>query len=132
MTLEEVRADLEFYRELFKKYNVVMTENLEADDLCSLLSKPGDILVSADKYFQTIPERLFYNYHKDELKYNTREAADYFWLTQCLVGDTCDGYKGLEKCGPKGAEKILKDCTWDAVVSAYGIVTGKQIGRAHV
>ena len=92
---------------------------LEADDLCSLLSKPGDILVSADKDFQTIPERLFYNYHKDELKYNTREAADYFWYYQCLVGDVTDGYKGLEKCGPKGAEKILKDCTWDAVVGAY-------------
>lgn len=29
MTLEEVRADLEFYRELFKKYGVVITENLE-------------------------------------------------------------------------------------------------------
>ena len=29
MTLEEVRADLEFYHGLFKKYNVVMTGNLE-------------------------------------------------------------------------------------------------------
>ena len=28
-SIEEVRADLEFYRELFKKYNVVMTGNLE-------------------------------------------------------------------------------------------------------
>ena len=29
MTLEEVRADLELYHELFKKYGVVMTGNLE-------------------------------------------------------------------------------------------------------
>ena len=29
MTLDEVKADLEFYHELFKKYGVVMTENLE-------------------------------------------------------------------------------------------------------
>ena len=28
-SIEEVKADLEFYRELFKKYNVVMTGNLE-------------------------------------------------------------------------------------------------------
>ena len=28
-SVEEVKADLEFYRELFKKYNVVMTGNLE-------------------------------------------------------------------------------------------------------
>ncbi len=75
--------------------------------------------MSADKDFQTIPERLFYNYHKDELKYNTREAADYFWLTQCIKGDPTDGYSGLRGAGVKGAEKILKDCTWDAVVNAY-------------
>lgn len=29
MTLEEVKADLESYHELFKKYGVIMTENLE-------------------------------------------------------------------------------------------------------
>ena len=29
MTLEEVRADLKFYHELFKKYGVVITGNLE-------------------------------------------------------------------------------------------------------
>ena len=29
MTLEEVKADLEFYHELFKKYGVVMADNLE-------------------------------------------------------------------------------------------------------
>ena len=28
-SIEEVRADLEFYHELFKKYGVVMTWNLE-------------------------------------------------------------------------------------------------------
>ena len=42
MTLEEVKADLEFYRELFKKYNVVITENLEPamrEKLESLLKK---------------------------------------------------------------------------------------------
>ena len=42
MTLEEVMADLEFYRELFKKYGVVMTGNLEStmrERLESLLKK---------------------------------------------------------------------------------------------
>lgn len=29
MTIEEVKADLKSYHELFKKYNVVMTGNLE-------------------------------------------------------------------------------------------------------
>ena len=42
MTLEEVKADLEFYHELFKKYDVVMAENLEPamrERLESLLKK---------------------------------------------------------------------------------------------
>ena len=42
MTLEEVKADLEFYHELFKKYGVVMTGNLEPTmraKLKSLLKK---------------------------------------------------------------------------------------------
>ena len=102
-----------------ESYRVVELPYLEADDTCSLLSSPTSILVSIDKDFCTIPETWFYNYYRDELMYNERTHADYFWLTQCLCGDVTDGYKGLEKCGPKGAEKVLKDCTWDAVVSAY-------------
>ena len=42
MTLEEVKADLESYHELFKKYGVVMTGNLESTmraKLESLLKK---------------------------------------------------------------------------------------------
>ena len=41
-SIEEVKADLEFYRELFKKYNVVMAGNLEPtmrEILESLLKK---------------------------------------------------------------------------------------------
>ena len=94
---------------------------LEADDLCSLLSKPGDILVSADKDFQTIPERLFYNYHKDELKYNTREAADYFWYYQCIKGDSTDGYSGIRGYADKKTEKLFKEfgASWETVLKAY-------------
>ena len=94
---------------------------LEADDLCSLLSKPGDILVSADKDFQTIPERLFYNYHKDELKYNTREAADHFWYYQCIKGDPTDGYSGIRGYADKKTEKLFKEfgASWETVLKAY-------------
>ena len=41
-SVEEVKADLEFYHELFKKYGVVMTGNLESTmraKLESLLKK---------------------------------------------------------------------------------------------
>ena len=42
MTLEEVKSDIKFYRELFKKYGVVITGNLEStmrERLESLLKK---------------------------------------------------------------------------------------------
>ena len=42
MTLEEVKSDIKFYHELFKKYGVVMPENLEPtmrEKLESLLKK---------------------------------------------------------------------------------------------
>lgn len=120
-----------------KEFHVESRPFLEADDLCSLLSKPGDVLVSADKDFQTIPNRYFYSYQKDELKENTQESADYFWYYQCLCGDRTDGYNGLEKCGAVGAKKILdtNGATWESVVAAYeskGLTEEDALQQARV
>ena len=110
---------------------------LEADDLCSLLSKPGDILVSADKDFQTIPNRYFYSYMKDELKENTQESADYFWYYQCLAGDRTDGYNACPGTGPVTAKKLLdtNGATWESVVAAYeskGLTEEDALQQARV
>lgn len=104
-----------------ESYRVVELPYLEADDTCSLLSSPTSILVSIDKDFCTIPETWFYNYYRDELMYNERDAADYFWLTQCITGDKTDGYSGIFRMGIKKAHKLLdtNGVTWDTVRDAY-------------
>ena len=96
--------------------------NLEADDVMGLLAtKPGKerrIVVSEDKDMKTIPVLL---YRKGELVEVSETEADYWHLYQTLIGDTADGYAGLPGCGPKTAEKILKDAEyqWQAVVNAF-------------
>ena len=120
-----------------KNHHAESRPYLEADDLCSLLSKPDDILVSADKDFQTIPNRYFYNYHKQELMYNTQESADRFWLYQCLSGDITDGYTGLRGYGPKTVDKLFREhgVSWETVVGAYelkGMTEEDALQQAHV
>jgi 5'-3' exonuclease len=86
--------------------------------------------VSIDKDFCTIPETWFYNYYRDELMYNERDAADYFWLTQCLKGDPVDGYYAIKRCGNKTAEKILSSgATWETVLAAY-VIRGYSVEYA--
>lgn len=104
-----------------ENYHVVCYPYLEADDTCSLLSSPTSILVSIDKDFCTIPNTWFYDYHKDTFSFNNEKSADYFWLIQCLKGDTVDGYYGIARCGQKTAEKLLdtNGATWETVLAAY-------------
>lgn len=104
-----------------ENYNTVCYRYLEADDTCSLLSSPETILVSLDKDFCTIPETWFYNFYRDELMYNTQESADYFWLVQCIKGDSVDNYKGIKGFADKKAKKLFDThgTSWETVVAAY-------------
>lgn len=99
---------------------------LEADDVIGVIAtgSPGFVAVSVDKDFATLPCRIF-NPDKDAIprKISLR-SADKAWMTQALVGDTIDGYKGLPGCGPVGAAAALDGCRdlgemWEAVVAAY-------------
>lgn len=99
-------------------------DGLEADDVMGILStKPGKspkIIVSDDKDMKTIPGML---YRQGELIEVTEADADYWHMYQTLIGDSADGYAGLPGCGPKTAEKILKDTTpenlWPEVLAAF-------------
>ncbi len=66
----------------------------------------------------------------------SEDEADRNWLLQTLTGDTTDGYKGLPKCGPVSANKILdNDCTWSGVVAAYtkaGLTEKEALQQAQV
>lgn len=102
---------------------------LEADDLLGITStlRPGEtIICSIDKDMKTIPGTL-YNWDKDKEPWdNCEEEALYALATQTITGDSTDGYKGLPRVGPKGAEKILKGLdfgdpaeVWSAVLEAF-------------
>jgi DNA polymerase-1 len=99
-------------------YETVWYPTLEADDVLGLLATEDTIIVSDDKDLKTIPGTLYVPY-KDELLEVTQENADRYHLVQTLTGDSVDGYKGCPGIGPKKAEKVLEEGTWDEVVEAY-------------
>ncbi len=98
---------------------------LEGDDILGILAthpsaiRGQKIIVSIDKDMKTIPGYVWNPDKDDEPVFYSTEEADYWHLYQTLTGDTTDGYPGLPGCGPKGAEKVLEDPSWKAVVAAY-------------
>jgi len=104
-------------------YQCRVIDRLEADDVLGILAtsrsiKGTKVIVSDDKDLLQIPGYV-YRPTDGEVRKITRKQADHWFLTQCLTGDSTDGYPGLPGCGPKGAEKILEVGVWDEVVQAY-------------
>lgn len=97
---------------------------LEADDCLGILATKPDnqgkcIIVSDDKDLKTIPGKLYRPGADEQLTITQDDAVRHF-LTQCLTGDTTDGYKGIPGIGPKKAEAILGlRPHWGAVEQAY-------------
>ena len=113
---------------------------LEADDCLGILAtRPENIgkciMVSDDKDLRTIPGEL-YRPMADEHLEISEEAADEFFLTQTLCGDSVDGYLGCPKVGPVTAHKILgnRPC-WELVEGAYikaGLMRSDAIKTARL
>jgi len=104
-------------------YPSVMKPNLEADDCLGIIATNGSVenfvLVSPDKDMAQIPCRIYDL--KDEYT-QTPEQAKRLLYSQCLTGDSTDGYKGCPGVGPKRAGQILDNCKgsyWDACVETY-------------
>ena len=115
-------------------------EGLEGDDLMGIYAtnpnnKGEFVIYSADKDMKTIPALLWDDTTSQPIKIS-EEEADRWWLTQTLTGDATDGYKGLPKCGPVGAAKVLDDdCSWDAVLAAFikaGLTEHEALQQARV
>lgn len=111
------------------RYKFSRIEGLEADDIMGILGTSEKlsktVVVSLDKDMRGIPATVL-NPSKDSRPQRISSAlADYWWMTQTLTGDACDGYKGCPKIGPVNAARILGDCNmqlgamWPAVVAAY-------------
>lgn len=107
-------------------YNCMTLPYLEADDTMGVLAtgrrvKGRTIIVTIDKDLKSVPCN-FYNPLKPEdgVIEISKEEADINHLTQALMGDTTDGYRGCPGVGAVKAAKILgADPTWGGVREAY-------------
>lgn len=91
---------------------VMERPTLEADDILGIVQSSGKIakgdtiIVSIDKDLLTIPGR-HYNMRKRTFCEVSEEEADFMHLSQCMAGDTTDGYSGIPKMGMTGAATAL-------------------------
>ena len=98
-------------RYLQEHYDAEVCSGIEADDALGI-SQTDDtsIIVSIDKDLKQIPGH-HYNFVKlEHSEVSASEGLRYFY-TQLLTGDSSDNIKGVWKCGPVKAAKILDGST---------------------
>ena len=103
----------DYLKENADKYNLLLIENLEADDCMGIMGTSGDpdiSIYSQDKDLFTIPVRQW-DFKKRDFIHPTPLESVRFLYTQVLTGDTVDGYKGCPKIGKVKAFAALKDCS---------------------
>ena len=91
--------------------------NMEGDDVMGILATWDNyldgykkIVVSIDKDMQTLPDTWLYNPDKDyQPWFNTANAADRYFLTQAIGGDSTDGYPGAIGMSTQSAATFLND-----------------------
>ena len=108
---------------LIATFNAEVIDGQEADDAMGINQTEDTVICSIDKDLLMIPGR-HYNFVKNEYSEVSKEKAMKHFYMQCLTGDRADNIKGIEKVGPKKAEKILEGLTtekemFDAVREAY-------------
>jgi len=109
---------------LVAQFNAEVIDGMEADDALGLNQTEDTIICSIDKDLLMVPGR-HYNFVKDEYSEVGRFEGLKHFYKQCLMGDRSDNIKGIEKIGPKKADKLLAECEtekhlFDAVRNAYG------------
>jgi 5'-3' exonuclease len=94
---------------LIEKWNAVVSEGEEADDLIAIdaTSTPDSIIVSLDKDFQQVPCR-HYNFNKRELTSVTEQEGLLFFYRQIIMGDKADNIVGVYGIGDKKSQKLLE------------------------
>ncbi len=112
-----------------ERFETRVVNGLEADDVMGIMLTTEKyreaICCTIDKDLRTVPGRHF-NPIKDRKPSSTTLAqGDYWWLLQSMMGDVCDGYKGIPRVGDVKARAILglpgksAEAMWPLVVGAY-------------
>ena len=110
------------------KYNAVVADGMEADDLVSIWAAEARaverdyVVVGIDKDLLQIPGK-HYNFNKRTHQVITTDMADLCLMLQCLTGDSTDNIPGLKGIGPAKAKKILDgvpmERRWGRVKAAW-------------
>lgn len=111
---------------MITKYKATVSEGEEADDLIAIeATKFGmtTVVASIDKDMLQIP-CYHYNITRRELSAVGEFTGLKYFYSQILTGDKADNIKGLYRCGPVKANKILDECDteiklWNTCVEAY-------------
>ena len=106
-----LKAMREFLLDNMEKYQTIMMNDLEADDVMWILGSdsPDDYTIySQDKDLYTIPCEQW-DFKKKKFITPKLEQSLHFLYTQVLTGDTVDGYKGCPKIGKVKAQRALCD-----------------------
>ena len=138
LTFEERKLKLELMNEameaIMAEHVTLIFDDLEADDIVSMLQDDDTYILSKDKDLKQIPG-YHYNFETNKTVLITPEEAIRFLATQLLTGDSTDNIMGIKGCGPKTAEKILKDVTDKNLINAvfkeykrvFGIIKGTDL-----
>ena len=105
-----------------QKKRVRAKPRLEADDIIGILATRDEgkhSIWSLDKDLRQIPGMHLTDKGEEVVD---QGAADEWFYTQVLTGDTVDNYPGCPGIGPVKAKKIIEnhpDNPWDGVLNAY-------------
>lgn len=92
---------------MIKHFDVIIGQNCEADDIVCNLAKQGFMISAIDKDVLMQTKGVSYNYMKEEFIQRTESDTVFYKYFQAITGDPSDGYKGIPRVGPVGANKII-------------------------
>lgn len=121
-------------------WQAIRKPKLEADDVIGILltkprkpSKPAVVAVTDDKDFLQLPgtvARIGMGDRELEVFEISEEEADTFFYTQCIAGDTVDGFSGAKGFGLERAKKLLANGT-KLETYEHTLKSGKRKGQTE-
>jgi len=97
--------------------------NIEADDIMGIMQDANTIICTGDKDLLQIPGFHLNMLDPESGVFSVSEAEGrHLFYTQCLSGDTVDGYYGCPQIGKTKANRIVEDAgndIWDTICEVY-------------